>query len=184
MSDEKHDITYSGNFTSHKGFLCYKILNLSKNSIVLLKFLEYENDTFIIAVDSLNELFIYNIEREEIVYTYQINYKNEFNNNTIDIARSFNIFIKDSIRLNQEPTDRTFFFFKHDTNIIEFNMTKKNIQDKINFNSNETTIKFKSNDFESERIFIKKVISLDEYLKNSNNSYNSDQYLLSVLYEK
>ena len=63
-------------------------------------------------------------------------------------------------------------------------MTKISIQDKINFDAKETTIKYKSNEFESDRIFIKKIICLDEYLRNSKDGYYDDQYLLSVLYEK
>ena len=83
----------------------------------------------------------------------------------------------------------TFYYFKNDSKIIEFKIRKilgLDSLDNFKCDAQELSIKFKLKEFETERIMIKKIICLDEYIVLNRGKELSipNNGLVSISYEK
>lgn len=154
---------------------------------MFIKFGEIDNDPILLCVDFLNKLSIYNIEKDEIIFQYQIQVNEKENRNLHHKMKSFSVISMNSTSSHSDEISSKMIFFKQDGTILEISLIKTNSLDMISCESKIYPIKFKSNEFEAERILIRKVIPIDEFVILSSvnkGSLSSEDYLVSISYEK
>ena len=165
--------------------MCHKVVNFSANRIIYFKFIEIEKDLLIVVVDFLTRLQIYSIAKEEIFFSFQIRESNTINSHPK--FKSYRILANNQMNLiSKDEIQVTFYYFMNDSKIIEFKVNKIVSQDKLKCDTKETSIKFKCQEFETERTMIKKIILLDEYLINNQvrHAMIDISSMVSISYEK
>ena len=154
------------------------MFNISKFPIIYLKFILFDNELYIIAVDNSYKLHVVSIEKEEIIFSLQIE-QNEIGRreSCLTKTKNNNILIKLE-KINCKNENKTnIYYFKSDNKIIKIELTKNIKEDKMNCEFiSEEAILFRNKEYELEKKSIKKIISLEEFQQNKN--------LISISYTK
>jgi len=146
------------NEKSYTGFVCYKILSLRMNIIVLFKLIHFHSYNLLFLTDIDGKVYICNIESEEIIFHYETNIKKI----GVDDNYKHFILVKDNANNNQS----LIYFLPDCTKVFVISLEKcdeKNIKANL---SSFHKIKYKSDNEElcKDREMILKLSSIYDIL--------------------